>query len=140
MEADQSWQSMQRKQAPDGVALDGASIWLLPRTPFSSAIYCELTAGATSRATYNSWIHEIWYFVSGVGEMARWEFPSDPDPSAVVAVSPGLAVTIPPGVNFQYRSTDDATMSFVCAVAPPWPDPAANHLSKTQMWQPTLPD
>jgi mannose-6-phosphate isomerase-like protein (cupin superfamily) len=56
-----------------------------------------------------------------------------------VPVSPGLSVSIPPEVNFQYRSTGDTTLCFICAVAPPWPDPRANHLSATQMWQPTVP-
>jgi mannose-6-phosphate isomerase-like protein (cupin superfamily) len=51
----------------------------------------------------------------------------------VVSVSPGLAVAIPPQVNFQYRSGEDR-LAFLCFVAPPWPDESANHISEAEMW------
>jgi mannose-6-phosphate isomerase-like protein (cupin superfamily) len=128
-----SWQTRQLNSSHDGQALDGASIWLLPRTPFSSAIYCELPGATTSKATYNLWIHEIWYFITGIGELARWPMAAAPDTRTIVPVSPGLAVTIPPQVNFQYRSTE-GRLAFLCFVAPAWPDASANHLSETEIW------
>jgi mannose-6-phosphate isomerase-like protein (cupin superfamily) len=133
MVSSDSWQTRQLDSSRDGQALDGASIWLLPRTPFSSGIYCELPGATTSKATFNLWIHETWYFISGVGELARWPLGDTPSAGTVVPVSPGLAVTIPPQVNFQYRSTK-GTLAFLCFVAPPWPDESANQVSEAEMW------
>jgi mannose-6-phosphate isomerase-like protein (cupin superfamily) len=120
------WATKSLSAEPDGRALDGCEVRLLTCTPFSSAIHCELEAGAVSQVTVNNWIHEIWFIISGQGHLWR----SNGKLAQQVPVEPGTTITIPPQVAFQYRSSQgEKPLVFLCFGAPSFPGPEANELS-----------
>ena len=47
----------------------------------------------------------------------------DGDQEEVVDVRPGLAVTLPVGTEFQFRSTSGEPLAAVGVTMPPWPGP-----------------
>jgi mannose-6-phosphate isomerase-like protein (cupin superfamily) len=61
-------------------------------------------------------VEELWFVVSGRGEMWRREA----DHSEVVEMEPGVCLTIPVGVHFQFR-THDQPLAVVGVTMPPWP-------------------
>ncbi len=101
----------------DEIAPDGAEIRLLSRMEGGGVCHCSLAAGLTSRAVRHKTVEEIWYFLTGEGEVWR---KSDAQES-VVAVKPGLCLTIPPGTHFQFRNTGQVPLTFLCVTMPPWP-------------------
>lgn len=101
----------------DAIAPDGSEIRLLGAMSRSSAVHCTLPSGGVLLAVRHKSIEEIWYFVSGVGEVWR----SLDDDAVTVSVLAGISVTIPTGVHFQFRNTGEAPLCFVIATAPPWP-------------------
>jgi mannose-6-phosphate isomerase-like protein (cupin superfamily) len=62
-------------------------------------------------------VDEQWYFIQGIGQVWRKEGQF----SEVIDVSPGIAITIPKGVNFQFRNTGWEPLSFICVDSPKWP-------------------
>ena len=108
-------------------APDGSEIRLLAGEPQSAtaASLCEATLRphATSRPVWHERVEEIWFFLEGEGEV--WRCPPETDPTSVkpVAVKPGDALVIPPRWYFQFRSTTDRPLRFLCYTAPPWPGP-----------------
>ena len=56
---------------PDAVAPDGTAVRLLLSLSGGSFAHFELAAGAVSHAVAHRTVEEIWYFVSGSGEVWR---------------------------------------------------------------------
>ena len=77
----------------------------------------ELTPGQTSRAVAHKTVEEIWFFLTGRGEMWR----EQDGVSETLEVSPGMCLTIPLGTRFQIRSIGDDPLSAVGVTMPPWP-------------------
>ncbi len=77
----------------------------------------ELPAGATSHAVRHRTVEEIWYVLSGRGELWRRQ---DED-ERTDALRPGTSVTIPLGTTFQFRAESGAPLCFVAVTMPPWP-------------------
>ena len=88
---------------PDAIAPDGTLVRLLPALAGGSLAHFELAAGAVSHAVTHRTVEEIWYFLIGRGEIWR-RFAGE---ARVVAIEPGLSVTIPLGTAFQFRASDD---------------------------------
>ena len=82
--------------ARDAVAPDGSDVRILLRLNGGSTAHFELPPGQTSRAVTHRTIEEIWYFLSGRGEMWRRQDGRD----EVVPVDPGVCLTIPQGTHF----------------------------------------
>ena len=78
-----------------------------------------LPPGETSRAVTHRTVEEIWYFLEGRGEMWRRQG----DREEVVAVEPGVCLTIPLGTHFQFRALGDRPLSALGVTMPPWPGP-----------------
>lgn len=76
-----------------------------------------LAPGSTSRAVEHRTVEEIWYCVRGRGEMWR----STEGHVEIVALAPGVAITIPLGTRFQFRSLGDEPLGAVGVTMPPWP-------------------
>jgi mannose-6-phosphate isomerase-like protein (cupin superfamily) len=104
-------------EAPDLVATDGSDVRVLPSVSGGSMAHFTLAPGATSRAVTHRTIDEIWFVVSGRGEMWR----ASDGREEVVAMVPGVALTIPLGTRFQFRAADDAPLTIVGVAMPPWP-------------------
>jgi mannose-6-phosphate isomerase-like protein (cupin superfamily) len=77
----------------------------------------ELAPGQTSVAVQHRSVEEIWYFLSGRGEMWRQSGAYE----EVVAVSTGACITIPLGTAFQFRVTGEEPLAAIAATIPPWP-------------------
>src|SRR5262249_24406892 len=73
-----------------------------------------------SRAVTHSTVEEIWYFLSGRGQM--WRAPEGrADGATVVDVGPGVCLTIPLGTHFQFRTLGPDPLAAVGVTMPPWP-------------------
>ncbi len=102
---------------PDAVAPDGSLVRLLPALAGGSFAHFELPAGRISQAVTHRTVEEIWYVVSGAGELWR----KQGDAEEVVTLRPETAVTIPLGAHFQFRADEAASLAFVAVTMPPWP-------------------
>lgn len=104
---------------PDIVAPDGSDVRVLLSTPRGGMAHFELAGGRASDAIRHRTVDEIWFVLSGRGEMWR----SRNDREEVVALGPGICVTIPAGTHFQFRATDGESLQAVGVTMPPWPGP-----------------
>jgi mannose-6-phosphate isomerase-like protein (cupin superfamily) len=102
---------------PDVVAPDGTLARLLLALPGGSFAHFELPAGAISHAVAHRTVEEIWYVVSGRGQIWRRSGGTE----SVVDAAPGLCLTIPLGTHFQFRAEPEAPFAFVAVTMPPWP-------------------
>ena len=107
------------------VAPDGSEVRLL-LTDEHGATRCSVVevtigTGETSRAVAHRTVEEIWYVLSGTGEV--WRCPPGALATGVppVQVAAGDALVIPTGWEFQFRSDAGSDMRFVCVTMPPWP-------------------
>ena len=101
----------------DCLAPDQSEIRLLAATERASTVHCTLPPGQASLAVAHRTVEEIWFFVEGQGEVWRKHGASQ----QVTAVAPGVSLTIPTGVHFQFRNTGSAPLRFLCVTMPPWP-------------------
>lgn len=107
-------------QLPEGYAYhapDGSEIRLLPEVDGGGMSHCTLPAGSVSGAVYHKTVDEIWYFISGSGEVWRKHEQEE----AVDQVGNGVCLSIPSGTRFQFRNTGSAPLCFVIATIPRWP-------------------
>jgi mannose-6-phosphate isomerase-like protein (cupin superfamily) len=129
---DYPWETSMGPEGHREIALDGSEVRLLVRTPNASVVHCTLSAGATSRATQNLGINEIWIIMAGQGELWRRK----DNAAEVTVLAPGVCVTIPNGIDFQFRGSSNEPLAFVCITMPPWPGPEANQPASAQKWNP----
>ena len=102
---------------PDTIAPDGSQVRILLRLEGGSLAHFELAPGQTSRAVAHRTVEEIWYFLQGQGEMWR----KLDEQEEVVHVSAGVAVTLPCGTHFQFRSIGPEALTAIGITMPPWP-------------------
>jgi mannose-6-phosphate isomerase-like protein (cupin superfamily) len=104
--------------ARDVVAPDGSDVRVLLALGGGSMAHFQLEAGRTSKAVTHRTVDEIWFVLSGRGEMWRAQ-PGQPE--AIVALEAGVCVTIPVGTRFQFRTTGREPLAAVGVTMPPWP-------------------
>lgn len=122
---------------PDTIAPDGSEVRVLPALDGGSAAHFRLAPGEISRAGRHRTVEEIWYILSGQGEMWRREG----DNEEVVALEPDLCLTIPVGASFQFRATGNAPLSAFAVTMPPWPaGPVDEWVEVEPRWPVSLPD
>jgi len=102
---------------PDAIAPDGSEVRILLSLERGSMAHFSLASGETSIAVAHRTIEEIWYFLSGQGEM--WRKLGERE--EVVPVAPGVCLTIPCGTQFQFRSLGSEPLAAVGVTMPPWP-------------------
>ncbi len=102
---------------PDATAPDSTAVRLLPSLAGGGMAHFELPAGAVSHAVTHRTVEEIWYVLSGGGDLWR----RSPDSERIEPIGPGVAVTIPLGVAFEFRAGDAAPLAFLAVTMPPWP-------------------
>ena len=93
----------------------------------------QLDPGQESTAVVHRTVEEIWFFLSGWGEMWR----SKEGQEEIVPVEAGVCVTIPSGTHFQFRSSGDAALTAVAATMPPWPGDSEAKIVDG-IWGPTV--
>jgi mannose-6-phosphate isomerase-like protein (cupin superfamily) len=101
----------------DAVAPDGSDVRVLLGLAGGGLAHFELPPGHTSTAVSHRTVEEIWFFVSGRGEMWRRQHGRE----EIVAFEPGVCLTIPLGTEFQFRSRADEPLAAVGVTMPPWP-------------------
>ena len=104
-------------QAPDLVAPDGSDVRVLARTGRGGMAHFELAPGRASEAIRHRTVDEIWFVLSGRGEIWR----KQGDREEIAALEPGVSLTIPVGTYFQFRATGDEALEAVGVTMPPWP-------------------
>jgi mannose-6-phosphate isomerase-like protein (cupin superfamily) len=114
---DQPFDTVRLPAARDVVAPDGSDVRVLLRLGGGSMAHFELAGGRTSRAVVHRSVDEIWYVLSGRGEMWR----SLGDREQMVPLEPGTCLSIPVGTHFQFRSLGDGPLAAVAVTMPPWP-------------------
>ena len=115
-----SQQVLQTRWLPvhcDVIAPDGSEIRLLASAGQGSMCHCSLPAGSLSKAIIHRSVEEVWYFVSGRGQVWR----KLGDGHELVEVGPGCSLNIPTGASFQFRNSGDEPLCFVIVTMPPWP-------------------
>ena len=121
----------------DVTAPDGSEVRVLLALEGGSAAHFRLAPGAVSRAGRHRTVEEIWYVLSGRGEMWR----SDGEEEEVVALEPGLCLTIPVGTSFQFRATGQAPLLAFGVTMPPWPAGSDDEwVEVAPYWPVNLPD
>jgi len=109
--------TMRLPEKADVVAPDGSDVRVLLRTSRGSMAHFELAAGKASDPIRHRSVDEIWYVLSGSGEMWRRYGARE----EVVALEPATCVTIPVGTHFQFRAGPSAPLVAVGVTMPPWP-------------------
>lgn len=104
---------------PDIVAPDGSDVRVLLKTPRGSMAHFELAPGRASEAIRHRNVDEIWFVLSGRGEIWRRLDGSE----EMVALDPGICITIPAGTHFQFRALGDTALAAIGVTMPPWPGP-----------------
>jgi mannose-6-phosphate isomerase-like protein (cupin superfamily) len=110
------------KNLPDKynyLAPDGSEIRLLLEVNGGGLAHCKLPQGGISKAVAHHTVEEIWYFISGRGEVWR----KLADQQEIVKVRRGTSITIPKGTSFQFRNIGIEPLCFVIATIPRWPGP-----------------
>ena len=120
--------------ARDDVAPDGSDVRLLLGLKCGGMAHFELPSGQTSTAVAHRTVEEIWYFLTGRGEMWR----KQNDREEVVAVEPGVCLTIPLGTHFQFRSFGYEPLAALGVTMPPWPGEGEAYEVKGK-WEATVP-
>jgi mannose-6-phosphate isomerase-like protein (cupin superfamily) len=102
------------------VAPDGSDVRVLLGVAAGGMAHFELAAGAVSHAIVHRTVEEIWYIVSGSGDMWRKQGTRE----EVVALRPGVCLTIPVGTHFQFRASAREAVVAIAITLPPWPGEA----------------
>jgi mannose-6-phosphate isomerase-like protein (cupin superfamily) len=118
----------------DAVAPDGSDVRILLRLAGGSTAHFEIPPGETSTAVTHKTIGEIWFFLSGRGEMWRRQGERE----ETVPVERGVCLTIPVGTQFQFRSFGDEPLTAHGVTMPPWPGEGEATIVEGP-WKPTLP-
>jgi mannose-6-phosphate isomerase-like protein (cupin superfamily) len=103
--------------AHDVLAPDGSEVRVLLSLGGGSMAHFRLPAAQVSRAVRHRTVEEIWYVLSGAGEMWR-SVGGDGD---IVSLAVGTCLTIPAGTAFQFRSFGAEALAAVAVTMPPWP-------------------
>ena len=102
---------------PDAIAPDGSEVRILLGLERGGLAHFRLGPGMTSTPVAHRTVEEIWYFLSGQGEM--WRRLGERE--GVVEVQPGVSITIPVGTHFQFRAFGPEPLEAIGATMPPWP-------------------
>jgi mannose-6-phosphate isomerase-like protein (cupin superfamily) len=101
----------------DAVAPDGSDVRILLGLAGGGMAHFELAPGATSKAVTHRTVEEIWYILSGRGQMWRQQG----EQSEIVDLRRSTCVTIPLGTHFQFQSQGDEPLAAIGVTMPPWP-------------------
>lgn len=119
---------------PDAIAPDGSGVRVLLTLKGGAMAHFELAAEETSTAVTHRTVEEIWFFLSGRGEMWRRLH----DEEETVPVHAGVCLTIPLGTHFQFRALGEDSLTAVAVTMPPWPG-EDEAVAVTGPWRPTVP-
>ena len=128
-----SFQTKRLGTRPDAIAPDGSEVRILCSVGRGSLAHFTLPPHAVSQAVAHRTVDEVWYFLSGRGQMWR----RSPDLEEIVDVEPGVSIAIPLGTSFQFRSLSHEPLSAVGTTMPPWPG-EDEAFAVDGVWKPTV--
>jgi mannose-6-phosphate isomerase-like protein (cupin superfamily) len=102
---------------PDDMAPDGSEVRLLLGLDGGGMAHFRLGPGRVSKAVTHRTVEEIWYVLTGRGQMWR----KHGDAAETVDLLPGTCIAIPLGTHFQFRCEGKEPLSAVAVTMPPWP-------------------
>ncbi len=105
------------QQARTEAAPDGSVVRPLLGLSSGCMAHFELRAGETSVAVTHRTVEEIWFVIAGRGEMWRKQGTRE----EIVALEPGVCLTIPLGTHFQFRASVAESVSAIGVTMRPWP-------------------
>jgi mannose-6-phosphate isomerase-like protein (cupin superfamily) len=111
------FETLRINDAPLVIAPDGGEVRVLLALPGGSMATFELEPGLTSIAVTHRTVDEVWYCTAGRGEFWRRQGARE----EVVALEPGVCLTVPLGTHFQFRSHGPGRLVCVAITMPPWP-------------------
>ena len=115
--AEHGFATLAAAQAPTVTAPDGASVQVLLSLRGGSMATFTLQPGQVSAAMTHRSVEELWYVVAGRGRMWR----RDAERDEIVALRPGLCLSVPLGTAFQFRCEGETPLVAVAVTMPPWP-------------------
>jgi mannose-6-phosphate isomerase-like protein (cupin superfamily) len=118
----------------DTVAPDGSDVRILLGLGRGGMAHFELAPNQTSKAVVHQTVEEIWFFLSGRGQMWRKQNGQE----LIADVYAGMCLTIPLGTIFQFRSFGYEPLSAIGVTMPPWPG-EGEALTVEGKWAPTVP-
>ncbi len=102
---------------PTTTAPDGSDVRVLLGLAGGGMAHFQLAAGQVAKAVTHRTVEEIWFILAGRGEM--WRLQGERE--EIVALEPGVCLTIPLGTRFQFRASASEGVSAVAVTMPPWP-------------------
>jgi mannose-6-phosphate isomerase-like protein (cupin superfamily) len=115
--AEPGFATLAAAQAPVVNAPDGSRVQVLLRLRGGSMATFTLQPGQVSAAVTHRSVEELWYVIAGHGSMWR----RDALREEIVALEPGLCLSVPLGTDFQFRCAGAAPLVAVAVTMPPWP-------------------
>jgi mannose-6-phosphate isomerase-like protein (cupin superfamily) len=112
-----SFETMQLPYQATTTAPDGADVRVLLRLHDGGMAHFQLAPGQVAAAVTHRTVEEIWYVLSGRGELWRRQ----DDREEVVVLEPGVCVTIPLGTHFQFKASVLDDIEVLAVTMPPWP-------------------
>lgn len=98
-------------------APDGSDVRVLLALSGGGMAHFELGPGQISTAVMHRKVEEIWFVLTGEGQMWRKQGERE----EITNLVPGLCITIPVGTQFQFKASMLATLSAIAVTMPPWP-------------------
>ena len=129
-----AFRSMRLPTARDLVATDGCDVRILLGLAGGTMAHFQLAPGATSSAVTHRTVEEIWFFLSGRGEM----WLKQEGREEIVPLEREVCLTIPLGTEFQFRSLGVEPLAAVSITMPPWPGDGEAVVVRGK-WEPTVP-
>ena len=102
---------------PTELAPDGAAVRVLLGVAGGTMAHFEMAPGDTSRAVRHRTVEEIWFVLSGRGELWRKQAERE----EVVVLEPDVCVTLPRETDFQFRASSAQSLAIVAVTVPRWP-------------------
>lgn len=124
--------TMRLPGTPTVPAPDGSGVRVLLGLQGGGMAHFELAPGQVARAVTHRTVEEIWYVVSGRGEMWRRQGQRE----ETVQLEPGVCLTIPLGTHFQFRAAAGEGLGAIGITMPPWPG-AEEAVAVTGPWTPS---
>ncbi|HEV2097526.1 MAG TPA: cupin domain-containing protein [Stellaceae bacterium] len=102
---------------PDTTAPDGSEVRILCGLSCGGLAMFSLRPGAVSRAVAHHTVEELWYVVSGAGQI--WRKLGDQE--EIFEIGAGVSLSLPTGTHFQFRCDGSEPLTVLGATMPPWP-------------------
>jgi len=125
--------TLARQRATTVIAPDGSVVRPLLGLAGGTMAEFALAPGQVSTAVTHRTVSEIWYVLSGRGEIWRRHGTRE----EVTPLEAGISLTIPLGTHFQFRALGEPGLTVLAVTMPPWPgDDEATAVAGR--WAPTV--